>query len=162
MKIYLRRMRFNHLLLSSLLILATLFALACSKQVEKVQKAETRTNEAAAVRALQNMFRAQTQYSLTHSGDYGTFDQLVTEGLLDRRFAGASPMLEGYVFNMRLVPHAEERSADFSINADPKQAEGTPPPAANARHLYIDSSSNVVHANAAQPATINDAPLPSP
>lgn len=161
MNIHLRRAGCK-LLLSSLLISAILFALACSQQVETARKAETRTNEAAAVRALQNIFRAQTQYSVTHPGYYGTLDDLVKDGLLDQRYAGPSPVLEGYTFTLQLVPSSATQSPAYSINADPKQAEGTPPPAANARHLYIDSTSNVVRANAAQPATANDTPLPSP
>ena len=158
MKIHLRRAGFK-LLLSILLISATLFALACSKQVETARKAESRTNEAAAVRALQTIFQAQTMYSTTHPGDYGVFDQLIMENLLDRRFAGASPVLEGYVFTMRIVQQTGSQPAAFSINADPKQAEGASPPASNARHLYIDSDSNVVRANATRPATANDPPL---
>jgi hypothetical protein len=158
MKIHLRRPIFK-LLLSSLLISTMLFALACSQQVETARKAETRTNEAAAVRALQNIFRAQTQYSVMHPGYYGTFDDLVKDGSLDQRYAGASPVLEGYTFTLSLVPSSATQSPAYSINADPKQAEGAP--ATNARHLYIDSNSNVVRANAARPATANDPPLQS-
>jgi hypothetical protein len=158
MRIHLRRTSFK-LLLSSLLISATLFALACSQQVETARKAETRTNETAAVRALQNIFRAQTQYSVMHPGYYGTFDQLVKDGSLDQRYAGPSPVLEGYTFTLTLVPSSGSQSPTYSVNADPTQAEGAP--AANARHLYIDSDSNVVRANAARPATANDPPLQS-
>lgn len=156
MRIHLQRASIK-LLLSSLLISAPLFALACSKQVETAQKAETRTNEAAAVRALQNIFRAETQFSVMHPGYYGTFDDLVKDGSLDQRYAGASPVLEGYVFNLQLVPSSASQSPRYSVNADPKQAEGAP--AANARHLYIDSDSNVVRANSSRPATANDPPL---
>ncbi len=141
----------------STLILGLLLAVGCSQQVETAQKAETRTNEAAAVRALQTIFQAQTMYSTTHPGDYGVFDQLIMEKLLDRRFAGAAPVLEGYVFTLRIVQQTGSQPATFSVNADPKQAEGAP--AANARHLYINSDSNVVRANATRPATANDPPL---
>jgi hypothetical protein len=155
MKIHLPRATFK-LLLSSLLISATLFILAC-QQVGPVRKAENRTNEAAAIRALQTIFRVQTQYSITHSGDYGTFDQLVKDGSLDQRFAGASPALEGYVFKMVLVPQAGAQAAGFSVNADPQQTGGAPE--TNARHLYLDSSSNVIHFNNNRAATASDPPL---
>jgi hypothetical protein len=156
MKIHLRRAT-RQLLLSSLLISATLLILACSQQVETARKTENRTNEAAAIRALQTIFRMQTQYSVTHSGDYGTFDQLVKDGSLDQRFAGTSPALEGYVFKMVLVPQAGAQAAEFSVNADPQQTEGAP--ATSARHLYLDSSSNVIHFNNNRPATASDPPL---
>lgn len=144
-----------------LLISSTLFAPACSKQVETYRETKTLANEAAAVRALHNIFKAQIIYSTMHPGEYGTFDQLVTEDVLDRRFAGASPRLEGYVFTMRLAPQSDAQPATFIINADPKQDEGAPSPASNARHLYIDSSGSVIHANATQPATAGDPPLQS-
>ena len=154
MRIHLRRTGIN--LLSSLLVSASLFGLACSsKQVETYQKAENRTNEAAAIRALQNIFRAQTQYSLTHSGAYGTFDELVAEGSLDRRFAGNAPVLEGYVFTiMRVGDQDSSPGSSFTVNADPQDAASP-----SARHLYIDSTSNVVRANASRAATANDPPL---
>jgi hypothetical protein len=156
MKINLRRTSVN-LLLSSLLVSATLFALACGKQVETAQKTKTLVNETAAVNSLQTIFKAQTMYSVAHSGDYGTFDQLVAEGSLDKRFAGAAPVLEGYVFTIRVVPQSSGGSPAFAVNADPKQTEDAS--ASNVRHLYVDSSSNTIHANATRPATANDPPL---
>ena len=158
MRIHLRGAYFK-LLLSSLLISALLFALACGRQAEEYRRPQAVANEASAVRALQNIFMAQTQYAAMHPGDYGTFDQLVAAGTLDKRFAGVSPASEGYVFTMSVVPQADARPASFSINADPKQAEGVSRGASNARHLYLDSTGNVVRVNAARAATADDPPL---
>ncbi|HKQ99142.1 MAG TPA: hypothetical protein VJT09_00635 [Pyrinomonadaceae bacterium] len=156
MRIHLRR-KGAKLLPLGLLVYAGLFALACGtkQQVETYQKAENRANEAGAISALQNIYRAQTQYSLTHSGSYGTFDELVAEGSLDRRFSGNAPVLEGYVFTMTRVGEPGSSSgSSFTANADPQS--GTSP---GARHLYVDASSNVVRANATQRATASDPPL---
>ena len=114
-------------------------------------------DEAAAIRTLQTIFRAQTQYMLSHAEDYGTFDQLIQDNYLDQRFAGTTPVVEGYAFTMRLTPKSGSQAAAYSINADPKQADETS--TGGARHLYMDSSSNVVRANARQPATASDPPL---
>ena len=47
----------------------------------------------------------------------------------------------------------------YTINADPK--EDNPANATGARHLYMDATSNVIHANAKQSATVNDPPRTS-
>jgi phosphoribosylformylglycinamidine (FGAM) synthase-like enzyme len=140
-------------------ILCLLFIAACGakQQAETGQKAVNKTDEASAIQALQTVFRAETQYSLTHAGEYGMFDDLVKENFLERRFSGRSPELAGYVLTVRLRPQSGGEAAAFAVNADPKQAEGAP--AAAARHLYIDSSSNVVRAAANRPATADDPPL---
>lgn len=126
-------------------------------QVGGFKKSLNVADETAAIRTLQTVFRAQTQYMLSHAEEYGTFDQLVKDNYLDQRFAGTSPVVEGYAFTLRLTPKSDSGSAAYTINADPKQAEGTS--TGGARHLYLDSSSNVVRANAQRPATANDPPL---
>ena len=127
---------------------------ACSKQqVETYQKAPNKADEAAAVRALQNIFRAETQYMNIHEGNYGTFDDLVKDNMLDQRFAGNAPTLLGYVFTIKVKPDSGEGSS-YSANADLKDAS-----APGARFLYIDSTSNVVRANPKQRASASDPPL---
>ncbi|MDT4898224.1 MAG: hypothetical protein QOH25_3301 [Acidobacteriota bacterium] len=126
-------------------------------QAGVMKKSLNVANEAAAIRTLQTIFRAQTQYMLSHAEEYGTFDQLVQDNYLDQRFAGSTPVVEGYAFSIKLTPKSDSESAAYSVNADPKQADGTS--TGGARHLYLDSSSNVVRANAGQTATASDPPL---
>ena len=114
-------------------------------------------DEAAAIRTLQTIFRAETQYMLSHAEEYGTFDQLMKDRYLDQRFAGATPVVEGYAFTLQLTPKSDSGTAAYIINADPKQTDGTS--TGGARHLYLDSSNNVVRANAQRPATANDPPI---
>lgn len=147
----------------------TLLASACGKkadnsgaesagnQVGGFKKSLNVADEAAAIRTLQTIFRAQTQYMLSHAEEYGTFDQLMKDNYLDQRFAGTAPVVEGYAFTIKLTPKSGSESAAYSINADPKQDDGTP--TGGARHLYMDSNSNVVHASAAHSATATDPPL---
>jgi hypothetical protein len=130
-----------------------------SNQVGGLKKSLNVANEAGAIRTLQTIYRAQAQYMLSHAEEYGTIDQLRADNYLDERFSGAVPVVEGYAFTIRLTPKSSSgEAAAYSVNADPKQqADGTS--TAGARHLYMDSSSNVVHASATQPATANDPPL---
>ena len=144
----------------ALLALAALilFGFGCGKKTENsanetgtYKKALNAADEAAAVRSLQTIFRAETQYMTIHSGNYGTFDELVADGSLDERFKGSAPTLEGYTFTLRATPDSGQGSA-YTVNADPKDG-------AAGRHLYMDSASNVVRANATRPATASDPPL---
>jgi hypothetical protein len=114
-------------------------------------------NEAAAIRTLQTIFRAQTQFMLSHGEEYGSLNDLVQDNHLDQRFAGSAPVVEGYAFNVKIRPRSGGESAAYSVNADPQQSDETS--TGGARHLYMDSSSNVIHANARQTATANDPPL---
>ena len=128
-----------------------------SGQTGGLKKSLNVANEAAAIRTLQTIFRAETQYMLSHAEEYGTFDQLKQDRYLDQRFAGTAPVVEGYAFTIQLTPKSGSGAAAYSINADPKQEDASS--TGGARHLYMDSSSNVIHANAQQPATANDPPL---
>jgi hypothetical protein len=163
------RQSISKLSLVTMLALSLLFISACGKKVDNsgadnsgnqtgvLKKSLNVADEAAAIRTLQTIFRAQTEYTLSHAEDYGTFDQLVKDNYLDQRFAGAAPVVQGYAFTLKLTPKSGGEAAAYSINADPKQEDGTP--TGGARHLYMDSNSNVVHASAAHPATVSDPPL---
>jgi hypothetical protein len=152
-----------------LALIVTLLASACGKtadnsgagnsgnQAGELKKSLNVANEAAAIRTLQTIFRAQSQYMLSHAEEYGTFDQLAQDNYLDQRFAGVAPVVEGYAFTIKLTPKSDSGSAAYSVNADPKSQDGTS--TGGARHLYMDSSSNVVRANAQRPASANDPPL---
>lgn len=140
-----------------LTLMIALLAAACGSQTENsnnqtgvLKKSMNVADETAAIRNLQNIFRAETQYLTIHSG-YGTFDELVKDGSLDQRFAGSAPVLEGYAFTLTIKPDSSGQATDYGINADPKVE-----PSGGARHLYMDSSSNIIHANASQRATASD------
>ena len=148
-----------------MLALTALFVSACGSKTENannqagnqagtLKKALNAADEAAALRTLQTIYRAETEYMTGHDGEYGTFDQLVKSLSLDQRFAGSAPVVEGYVFALTLKPDASGKATDYSINADPKEE-----PSGGARHLYMDASSNVVRANAKQKASVSDPPL---
>lgn len=126
-------------------------------QTGEFKKSLNVANEAAAIRTLQTIFRAQTQFMLSHAEEYGSFGDLIQDNYLDQRFAGTAPVVEGYAFTIKLRPKSGGEAAAYSINADPQQEGGTN--TGGARHLYMDSSNNVIRANAQRPATANDPPL---
>lgn len=150
------------LVTSVMLVLMVLAFNACgsksensSNQTGTLKKSLNVADEAAAIRTLQNIFRAETEYMIGHDGSFGTFDQLVKSSSLDQRFAGSAPVVEGYVFTLNLKTDASGKAADYSINADPKEVSAS----AGARHLYMDAGSNVVRGNASRTAGPNDPPV---
>jgi len=144
-----------------LLALTVLSFSACGSKTENssngagsLKKSLNAADEAAAIRTMQNIFRAETEYMAVHSGSYGTFDEMVKDASLDQRFAGSAPVLSGYVFTLKLTPDTSGQATAYSVNADPKDE-----PSGGARHLYMDSASNVVRGNASRTAGPTDPPV---
>ncbi|HWT01274.1 MAG TPA: hypothetical protein VN256_13585 [Pyrinomonadaceae bacterium] len=108
--------------------------------------------------ALHTIAVNQRLYIKRKNGDaYGTFDQLITEVNLDRRFAGDAPVVSGYVLTMKITPKAGGRPAFFTINADPLRSEGRD--ATGKEHYYIDADSDTVKVNRQRPAGPDDLPV---
>ena len=69
-------------------------------------------NEAAAIKTLQTLAVDQRLYNKQHQGNaYGTFDQLISDVNLDKRFAGDTPVVTGYIFTVKITPKASGQSA---------------------------------------------------
>ncbi|HEX5704477.1 MAG TPA: hypothetical protein VFX97_14855 [Pyrinomonadaceae bacterium] len=108
-------------------------------------------NEEATAMNLKTISHAQVQYYTEH-GNFGTFDQLVETSFLSQRFAGAKPIVYGYVFDLKVRPASAGQKSTFTVNADPESREtGT-------RHFYIDDTGSTIHVNRDRPANANDAP----
>ncbi len=115
-------------------------------------------NEAAAIQTLRKIAENQLLYYNAHQRtSFGTFEELVKEPLLDSRFTGSTPVIEGYVFNMRAIPKSTTTQPGFAVNADPQVTEGVK--ATGKNHFYLDSDSNIIHVNSTQPATATDPPI---
>src|ERR1043166_5789308 len=90
--------RREKLVASVMLALMVLAFSACGSKSENssnatgtLKKSLNVADEAAAIRTLQNVYRAETEYMIGHDGSFGTFDQLVKSSSLDQRFAGLAP-----------------------------------------------------------------------
>jgi type II secretory pathway pseudopilin PulG len=113
-------------------------------------------NEVAASKTLSAIAVEELMYFKGH-GRYATFDELIQDGALDKRFAGASPTVAGYTFTLNVTQKSTGAPSTFGVNADPQQSEGFG--ATGRRHFYINSTDTVIHYNEAQQATADD-PVP--
>ena len=122
-------------------------------------KAAVKTaNEAAAVATLRSIAEQQMLYYNAHQrSSFGTFDEMIKENLLNTKFNGTTPVVEGYVFQMRVIPKSTTTQPGYVVNADPQVTEGVS--ATGKNHFYVDSDSNTIHVNATQPATATDPPI---
>src|SRR5947199_5643218 len=132
------------------LVLASCSSGDSSKGLGVYPKTLGAADEASAIQSLRTIATAQQELKATR-GAYGNFDALTQAGLLDARFAGSTPNLKGYRFNLNVT------DSDFSVNADPQTTETQP--TTGVRHFYLDSADNSIHVNTTQAASKNDAVL---
>ena len=95
-------------------------------------------NENAAQQSLNRIRTMQVQYAGKHQGKFATFDELIQAGQLDERYAGENPVINGYVYAMKVDPPSSTQPAKFSVNADPQVSEGVS--RTGDRHFYTDSA----------------------
>ncbi|MBV9957989.1 MAG: hypothetical protein JO360_06180 [Acidobacteria bacterium] len=142
-----------------LMCLALLCLTSCDSYTNTTVGSKSAANEAAAIGALRTIASAQAKYQATHdTGEFGTFEDLVKEGMLDVRFSGAQPVVGGYVFNMTAFPrnNAGGPNPSYAVTADPQG--GVAAAATGNRYFYLDST-GVIHFNKKQTATASDPPL---
>lgn len=129
-----------------------------SKPAETATATKSTANETAAIGALRTISSAQSMYTATHEGSYGTFAQLVSAGNLDQRFSGEQPVIGGYVLTMKLTPKdSGGQAASFTVNADPQSSVAAT--SAGSRHFYLDSTENIIRFNAKGSASASDPTL---
>jgi prepilin-type N-terminal cleavage/methylation domain-containing protein len=114
-------------------------------------------NEAATLQDLKTIASVEIQFYNTHNRNFGTFEELVKEQMLDTRFNGNPPGVDGYIFTLKVNPKTANSQTSYTLNADPQQADGIG--ATGKNHFYIDSTAGTIHVNANQPAGPNDPPL---
>lgn len=144
--------------LIELMIVIAIIGILIAVGVTGWKAAVKSANEAAAIKTLRTIAEQQMLYYNSHQRTtFGTFEEMLKEGLLDTRFAGGTPVVEGYVFTMRVIPKSTSTPAGYSANADPQVTEGVG--ATGKNHFYLDSNSNTIHVNASQQATLTDPPI---
>jgi prepilin-type N-terminal cleavage/methylation domain-containing protein len=144
--------------LIELMIVIAIIGILIAVGVTGWKAAVKSANEAAAIKTLRTIAEQQMLYYNAHQrSSYGTFDEMLKENLLDTRFAGTTPVVEGYVFQMRVIPKSTTSQPGYVVNADPQVTEGVG--ATGKNHFYFDSDSNTIHVNATQPATPTDPPI---
>lgn len=119
--------------------------------------AQIQGHEAATIKALDTISVVELNYFNTHNRTFGTFEQLVNDKLIDTRFSGNPPIVDGYVLALKVVPKSTTQQSSYTLNADPQQDSGLG--ATGKNHFYMDSSGGEKHVNETQPAGPNDPPL---
>ena len=76
------------------------------------------------------------------------------EPIADNRYDGATPVVEGYIFTLRVIPRSTTQQAGYTLNADPQISEGVS--ATGKNHFYLDSDTNTIRVNESAPATVSD------
>lgn len=144
--------------LIELMIVIAIIGILIAVGVTGYKAAMKAANEAAAIKTLRSISEQQMLYYNAHQrSSFGTFDEMLKENLLDTRFAGTTPVVDGYVYNMKVIPKSTAQQAGYTINADPQVADGVS--ATGKNHYYLDSDSNTIHVNATQPAAVSDPPI---
>lgn len=101
-------------------------------------------NETAAAQSLEKLRTLQAQYAAKHRGNFASFDELVNTGVLDERFKGERPVVNGYIYTLSVEAASGARPAFYSVTADPQVSEGVT--ATGSRHFYTDSSLGTIRA----------------
>ena len=144
--------------LIELMIVIAIIGILIAVGVTGWKAAVKAANEAAAVKSLRTIQEQQMLFfNARQRTSFGTFEEMRKENLLDSRFDGATPVVEGYVFTMKVIPKSPSQQAGYTINADPQVSEGVG--ATGKNHYYVDSDSSTTHVNATQPATTADPPI---
>jgi len=144
--------------LIELMIVIAIIGILIAVGVTGWKAAVRSANEAAAVKTLRTIAEQQMLYYNSHQrSTFGTFDEMLKENFLDTRFAGTTPVLDGYVYTMKVIPKSTAQQPGYTVNTDPQVSEGVG--ATGRNHYYVDSDTNTIHVNATQPATAADPPI---
>src|SRR3954453_4946946 len=141
--------------LIELMIVIAIIGILIAVGVTGWKAAVKAANEAAAIKSLRTIPEQQMLYYNSHQRtSFGTFEEMRKENLLDSRFDGTTPVVEGYVYTMKIIPKSTTAQPGYTINTDPQVASGAG--ATGKNHYYVDSDTNTIHVNAEQPASATD------
>lgn len=125
--------------LIELMIVIAIIALLIGVGVPAWQSMVQSGNETTAVESIDLVRKLQYQYASKHKGNFApTFDEMIKSVKLDEKFKGEKPLINGYIFTMKIQESSGNQPAFFSVNADPQVAEGLQ--ATGSRHFYFDST----------------------
>src|SRR6478672_6822680 len=111
--------------LIELMIVIAIIGILIAVGVTGWKAAVKAANEAAAVKSLRTIAEQQMLYYNAHQRtSFGTFEEMRKENLLDARFDGTTPVVDGYVYTMKVIPKSTSNQPGYAINADPQVPTG--------------------------------------
>lgn len=129
--------------LIELMIVIAIIALLIGVGVPAWQSMVRSGNETTAVQSLNTIRTLQSQYASKHSGKFAKdFDELIKSVSLDEKFKGAKPVVNGFIFEMKVDEPSGNKPAFFSVSADPQVDTGLQ--ATGSRHFYFDSTLSTI------------------
>lgn len=144
--------------LIELMIVIAIIGILIGVGIAGYRQAIKAANEAAAVKTLRSIAEQQMLYYNAHQRNaFGTFEDMRKENLLDSRFDGSTPVVDGYVYTMKIIPKSTSAQAGYTINADPQVPTGVS--ATGKNFYYVDSDTNTIHVNSDQQASVSDPPI---
>ncbi len=125
--------------LIELMIVIAIIALLIGVGVPAWQAMVRRGNETTAAQTINTIKTLQTTYASKHQGKFAKdFDELIKSVQLDERYAGQTPVVNGYTFTMKVEEPSATKPSFYSINADPQVSEGIA--ATGTARYYFDST----------------------
>ena len=106
--------------LIELMIVIAIIGILIGVGIAGYRSAIKAANEAAAVKTLRSIAEQQMLYYNAHQRSaFGTFEEM-RKNLLDSRFDGTTPVVDGYVYTMKIIPKSTSAQPGYTINADPQ------------------------------------------
>jgi prepilin-type N-terminal cleavage/methylation domain-containing protein len=113
-------------------------------------------NEVVAIGYVDKIAKAEAQFAARNQGKYAkSLDELIAEGLLDQKFAGEKPLVNGYYFEVKAATSSAEKIPKYSIFASPEIDSGVS--ATGTRYFYLDPNLSAIRfTKEKRPATPDD------
>ncbi len=106
--------------LIELMIVIAIIGILIAVGITGYKAAMKAANEAAAVKTLRSIAEQQMLYYNAHQrSSFGTFEEMRKENLLDSRFDGTTPVVDGYVYTMKVIPKSTTSQAGYTHQCRP-------------------------------------------
>jgi len=130
--------------LIELMIVIAIIALLIGVGVPAWQSMVRAGNETTAAQTIGTIRTCQISYSGKHQGKFATnFAELVKSGCIEGdKFTAEPPVINGYIFSMKVTEPSGTSPAFYSINVDPQVNSGIQ--ATGNRCFYYDSTLGTV------------------
>jgi prepilin-type N-terminal cleavage/methylation domain-containing protein len=126
--------------LVELMIVIAIIALLIGVGIPAWQAMVKNGNETTAIESINTLKTCQSGYAGKHQGKFSpTFDDLIKTGCIEGdKFKGEKPVINGYIYSMKVDEPSGTKPAFWSINVDPQVGEGIT--ATGNRHFYFDAT----------------------